>query len=161
MFEMITDHSQRGDYNGNIHLYNGWYTNDAYKINNRIIYPVSYNALSDLEMGIGVGGKPQEYGNLPFKFRDFMGELNKAFEVFTPVTKCENIGISEYENNVMKFRIYRKGTVHVTFKDLETLDLINITAGRHFNWLPTEEDVKNDKEAADYMRKNFSGKLLT
>ena len=161
MFEMITDHSQRGDYNGNIHLYNGWYTNDAYKINNRIIYPVSYNALSDLEMGIGVGGKPQEYGNLPFKVRDFIGDLNKAFEVFTPVTKFENIGISEYENNVMKFRIYRKGTVHVTFKDLETLDLINITAGRHFNWLPTEYDVENDKEAADYIRKNFSGKLLT
>ena len=156
MFEKITDHSQRGGYNGNIHLYNGWYTNDAYKINHRIIYPVSYNTLHDLEMGIDFGGKLKEYNDLSYKVTDFINDLNKAFEIFTPVTKFESIGKSEYENNVMKFRIYRKGTIHVTFKDLETLDLINITAGRHFNWLPTEEEVKEDEEAKDYMRKNFN-----
>lgn len=159
VFKRITDHAQR-EGNGNIHLYNGWKTNDAYKINKKIIYPVNYSELSQRERGINHDGTPLPFSQTHLSIRDFVGDLNKACGTFTKTTDFEPVAPSEYENNVMHVKIYIKGTVHVTFKDSEVLDLINITAGRHFNWIPSEDEVRNNKEAETYMRENFGTKYI-
>mgnify|MGYP001336623049 FL=1 len=159
VFKRITDHAQR-EGNGNIHLYNGWKTNDAYKINKKIIYPVNYSELSQRERGINHDGTLLPFNQTHLSIRDFVGDLDKACNTFKKTTDFIPIAPGEYENNVMHIKIYIKGTVHVTFKDSEVLDLINITAGRHFNWIPSEDEVRNNKEAKSYMRKNFGTKYI-
>ena len=42
IFEKITSFSRR-DFSTNIHYYNGWRTNDSYKIGKKIIYPFFSN----------------------------------------------------------------------------------------------------------------------
>src|SRR5699024_10238399 len=47
IFKRITQHHMN-QYSSNIHYYNGWKTNDAYRINKKIIYPVSYGSFNPL-----------------------------------------------------------------------------------------------------------------
>lgn len=156
LFDRITQHSQRGSYTTNIHMYNGWYTNDAFKINKKIIYPIKYSAFDSFDYGTyraedGING-------INAVVREFVKDISKAFELFVKVSEFERLGDGEFENNILRFKMFKKGTLHVWFKDTDTLDRINVVAGRHYNWLPTEEDIKTNPEAKEYMQKEF-GKI--
>ena len=154
MFDKITKHSQRGEYTTNIHLYDGWYTNDAFKINNKIIYPLSYGGFDWFDYG-------DHFDELGTRVKDFITDLDKAFQLFGNTGQFEKVGENEFENNVMRFKMFKKGTIHVWFKDLDTLTQINLLAGKHYNWIPTDDEVKNNPKAQEYMKKNFGNvKLL-
>lgn len=149
IFDKVTQHSQRGEYTTNIHLYNGWYTNDAFKINSKIIYPISRGGFDWTAYG-------DTFDRLGYAIKDFIRDLDKAFQLFGKTEPFDKVGENEFENNVMRFKLFKKGTVHIWFKDLEKLDQINLIAGRHYNWLPTEEEVKENPKAKEYMEENFS-----
>ena len=153
LFDKITQHSQRGSYTTNIHMYNGWYTNDAFKINKKIIYPIQHSHFDSYDFG--KNRADESIDGINHEVRYFIKDISKAFGLFVNVSEFERLGDGEFENNVLRFKMFKKGTVHVWFKDLDTLDRINIVAGRHYNWLPTEEEVKTNKEAEDYMAKEF------
>lgn len=155
MFEKVTSFSRR-DYSDNIHYYNGWYTNDAYKIGKKIIYPF-YTEFSAWDMG----SRDKSFNSVDYRIKGFILDLLKAFEPFRPVDydfKMNALG--DFENDVLRFKMFKKGTVHVWFKDLETLNKINFVCGRHFNWLPTEDDLQNDAKAREYVAKEF-GDIVT
>ena len=67
----------------------------------------------------------------------------------------KQIGDYEFENNLIHFKQFKKGTCHVWFKDLELLDKLNFLVGQQKNWLPTEDEIKNNKEAQDFIKKEF------
>lgn len=149
MFEKITSFSRR-DYSDNIHYYNGWYTNDAYKIGKKIIYPF-YNVFSSWDMGERRGFKGVDY-----RIKEFILDLLKAFEPFRTVDYEFNMtSIGDFENDILRFKMFKKGTVHVWFKDLDTLNKINFVCGRHFNWLPTDDDLQSDPKAREFIMKEF------
>jgi len=154
MFEKITSFSRR-DYSDNIHYYNGWYTNDAYKIGKKIIYPF-YSVLSSWDMGERNG-----FESVDYRIKGFILDLLKAFEPFRSVEyEFEMVSLGEFENDILRFKMFKKGTVHVWFKDVDTLIKINFVCGRHFNWLPTEDDLQNDAAAREFVAKEF-GDIVT
>lgn len=149
MFEKITSFSRR-DYSDNIHYYNGWTTNDAYKIGKKIIYPF-YTEFSAWDMGEKNG-----FASVDYRIKGFILDLLKAFEPFRKVEyDFEMMALGEFENDILRFKMFKKGTVHVWVKDLDTLNKINYVCGRHFNWLPTEDEIKNDVKAREYVVKEF------
>jgi len=151
MFEKITSFSRR-DYSDNIHYYNGWYTNEAYKIGKKIIYPF-YSTFSSWDMGERDG-----FTSVDYRIKGFILDLLKAFEPFRVVDyEFKMTAIGEFENDIMRFKMFKKGTIHVWFKDLDTLNKINFVCGRHFNWLPTEDDLQNDAAAREFVAKEFGG----
>ncbi|MGJ9383221.1 DUF4942 domain-containing protein [Salipaludibacillus sp. CF4.18] len=155
MFEKITSYSRR-DFSTNIHYYNGWNTNDAYKIGKKVIYPF-FTTFEDWDMGT----RNDSFGGVDYRIKGFIFDLLKAFEPFRDVDyDFEMIGKGEFATDILRFKIFKKGTVHVWFKDLETLNKINYVCGQKFNWLPTEEELRKDPKAREFIAEEF-GDIVT
>ncbi|MEI2356072.1 DUF4942 domain-containing protein [Mesobacillus zeae] len=155
MFERITSHSRR-DFSTNIHYYNGWNTNEAYKIGKKVIYPF-FTSFGDWE----IGARDGSFNTVDYRIKGFIFDLLKAFEPFRNVNyDFEMIGKGEFKNEILRFKIFMKGTVHVWFNDLETLNKINYVCGRKFNWLPTDEEIRKEPKAREFIQKEF-GNIVT
>lgn len=121
----------------------GWKTNKSWRINKRIILP--YGIVYEKDWGFkrnwGNDRAATFYGdldkillNLSGTRRDweFVG-LNQAIDKFT-----ERMGKhtpEPLESTFFKVRIFKKGTVHLDFKDLELLAKFNAAAAKGKMWL--------------------------
>ncbi|WP_180229998.1 DUF4942 domain-containing protein [Bacillus sp. AFS073361] len=156
MFEKITSYSRR-EFSTNIHYYNGWNTNEAYKIGKKVIYPF-FTSFGDWDMG----SRGNSFNSVDYRIKGFIFDLLKAFEPFRDVSyEFDVIGKGEFSNDILRFKIFMKGTVHVWFKDLDSLNKINYVCGRKFNWLPTDEEIKTDEKAREYIVKEFGEESLS
>lgn len=150
MFEKITSYSKRA-YTSNIHYYDGWRTNEAHKIGKKIIYPF-FTEFGAYDMGERDG----TFSGVSWTVKEFIFDLLKAFEPFCAVSyEFERTGTGEFENDILRFKMFGKGTVHVWFKDFDALNKINYVAGRKFNWIPTEDEVREDPQAREFVAKEF------
>lgn len=149
MFEELTRY-HNNSFSKNIHYYNGWNTNDAYKINKKIILPVSLPHYWNYE-------EVQEYNEISIQVKNIINDLTKALQILKPDadSNFKNVGVMEFENELFKFKQFKKGTIHVWFKDLTLLDRFNLYCGRHFGWIPGEEEVAENKGAEEFFKKIF------
>lgn len=110
----------------NIHYYNGWKTNKSFKINGKVIIP--WHDLYGLHPIIR---------DLTVIFENLSGKKNTltSFD-----TDCLVNALRYYSKNIeTEFFIinaYKKGTIHIKFKDKELLNKFNIIASKGKNWLP-------------------------
>lgn len=154
MFERITSYSRR-EFSTNIHYYDGWNTNEAYKIGKKVIYPF-FTTFSDWDMGVSHGDTRSNFEGVDYSVKGFIFDLLKAFEPFREVNyDFEMLDKGEFRNDILRFKIFKKGTVHVWFNDLETLNKINYVCGRNFNWIPTDEEIRNEPKAREFVQKEF------
>lgn len=155
-FDDITRHSQRESFSKNIHLYTGWYTNSAYKINTKYIYPLNFRDMYSWS------NRGATFEDLSWEVKSYISDLDKIIGLFAKVDTYTSLGNNEYENSHIRFKLFQKGTIHVWFKNKDILDQINIVAGRYHKWLPSEEEEKTNKDAKEYMEREFSSyKVLT
>lgn len=148
LFEKYTSYHQ-SEYSKNIHYYNGWKTNDAYKMNKKIIFPSHLSYYWRWERN--------SYNNVDYSLKQKIEDILKVFKLISSKEEGEwkQIGDYEFENNLIHFKQFKKGTCHVWFKDLELLDKLNFLVGQQKNWLPTEDEIKDNKEAQDFIKKEF------
>lgn len=127
----------------------GWKTNDAWKVNRRAVlgsvvscdYSVRFNyhrinGLYDLDRALAfLSGKP---------FNNILTIVN-AFE-----RHCSACGNSwntrSFESEFFECRAYKKGSLHLFFKDEMLWERFNIEAARGKNWLPDDYKAR-EKEA--------------
>lgn len=149
MFERITQY-HLNEYSTNIHYYNGWKTNDAYKINRKIIIPISYEFDPSQDF-------KEEYSHINMKVRDFIDDLVKAFQLIDPLFNNEftTLNPQEFENDLLRFKMFKNGNIHVWFNDLKALNKLNYIAGQHFDWIPSEGEQEKNKEARRWAVKEF------
>ena len=175
MFEKFTYYAFRdgrnvnNEYSKNIHLFNGWKTNTAYKVNKKIILPFR------AEYGNRLYSEKQDFLNdidMVFNYFDDKGLENKLLEYTETNGYKQNISTTNTAEIVQGYlyqgetkniptryfniTFYLKGTVHLIFNDLDMLRRFNIYVGKKKNWLPsdygyTEErnkdvDFETDKE---------------
>lgn len=130
----------------NIHYYNGWKTNKAYKINKKVILPLSAthwyskeleytwsvaNRLSDIE-------KVLNYLNN----KDVESiDLDKTLRTKLDLGITKNIDCKYFT-----LTFYKKGTCHLTFKDDDLLLKFNIFGSQKKGWLPPMYGKKAYKE---------------
>ena len=125
----------------------GWKTNDAWKVNRRVVLPrvvsvtfsgsgyLSYGNsrqnLNDIDRAMAfLEGKKLE--SVPCTaVRALEGHLKACGDDFSGVL---------FESTYFEMRCYKKGTLHMYFKDKELWERFNLTAARGKNWLP--DDVK-------------------
>lgn len=129
VFEDLTYKGYYSDtmWNSNIYLYSGWKTNSCYKINKKSI--IRY------------------YGDYLYRVPDTLKDLNIIFnniqaenydidnrDVIEAIKKCEkNIDTPHFY-----LSSYKKGTIHITYKDKKALEIFNILAGKGLNALPPD-----------------------
>lgn len=154
LFETLTaKYSWFSESDKNIHYYNGWKTNKAWVINKKVIIPMNgafsydwfykkydsnfdfrrvYSVLSDIEKTLNYldGGKNE-------KMTDLYGILKVA---------CEN-GISrKIACKYFNITVYKKGTCHIEFTDLDLLMKLNLYGSQKKGWLPPTYGKKTYKD---------------
>jgi|SRR5690625_32248 len=145
MFERITTYHMN-EYSTNIHYYNGWKTNDAYRINEKIIIPINRGGFESWDFG-------REWSSLRYtRLGDFVGDLIKAFQLIDPTVEddFEFIGDNSYENNTLRFRMFLNGNIHIWFKRKDLLDKLNYIAGQYFAWIPSKGEQASDEGAREF-----------
>lgn len=125
----------------NVHYYNGWKTNDAFKVNKKVILP-------------RIGIDPYDYDKKRNKLRyETPGELDDIDKVMNYFDgKNQYLRMSEVareangtilmedimESEYFKIRFYKKGTTHLTFKNEDVRRRFNIAVGKKKGWLPQD-----------------------
>lgn len=168
IFDMLTiKHCYSGKiHEKNIHYFNGWKTNNAFKVNEKVIIPI-------------YGG----YGNGPFS--DYNNEWKLDFSVISKLQDIDivmnyfdgaknYISISEsiktaylrgqsrqIYSTYFIITTYKKGTIHLTFRDTDIMRRFNVVACKGKNWLP-DSYGKNKYEILEIEEKkiadSFEGK---
>lgn len=159
MFEKLTKHHY-ASFSTNIHYYSGWCTNDAFKVNKKIIVPFtpSWGSMRGTDMGRSYGSDEILFTHVTYDVRNFMNDLTKMFKLLKPEADGEfkTLELGEFENELFRFKMFTKGTVHIWFKDLQLLEKFNVLCGQHFNWIPSDDEIKQSKQAQDFMQEHFS-----
>lgn len=138
LFTTLTcKHAWSSEFDNNIHYYNGWATNKAWYIGNKVILP-AYNVFSDI-------WKQFQYR---YEINRQLTDIEKAFDYLkgTPGrenTVCDILETAEKQQQTKNIHLryfdvtfYKKGTMHITFTDDEVLKRLNIYAGKKLNMLP-------------------------
>lgn len=140
LFDRLTEqHSWYPEMQKNIHYYNGWKTNKVHKINSKVIIPI-YGLIADpywsrntinireAEATIGDIEKVFDYldGNLTADV-DLHGVLERANEE----KQTKNIPCKYFD-----VTLYKKGTMHIKFRDQNLVDRFNVYCCGKKNWLP-------------------------
>lgn len=161
--ELSYEHSYDEELRHNIHYYNGWKTNSAWKINRKVIIPLriwheyrkgaSYtmmyeamSKLSDIEKVLNYldSGKTSEV--------NIESELREA-------DRCGNF--RKIQLKYFEVTFYKKGTCHLTFLDERLLKKFNIYGSQGKHWLPKGygkrkyEEMSSDERA---VIESFEGK---
>lgn len=111
----------------------GWKTNSGWKVNRKVILP------NFVSVGYGANyttnyHRWQEYSDIDRamcylagkRYEDF--NENKMLSLQTAISKIQIGDSSEHESEFFKFRCYKKGTLHIYFKDEALWGKFNITA---------------------------------
>lgn len=155
IFEKITRYHMN-EYSTNIHYYDGWKTNDAYRINKKIIIPIKH-AFDSWDFGTRVGSNEVRYEYVCYDVKDWIEDIVKALQLIDPEVSGEFEAISdkEFENDTLRFRMFLNGNIHVWFKDERLLAKLNYLCGSHFGWIPSEGEQKESAEAREWVAKEF------
>jgi len=154
IFKRVTQHHMN-QYSTNIHYYNGWKTNDAYRINKKIIIPISHSFDAWWDFS-------EDYERINRRVRDFINDLVKSFQLIDPSfdNEFEVISNQEFENDLLRFKMFMNGNIHVWFNDMSALNKLNYICGQHFNWIPSEEEVNENEEAKKFVVREFGSEVL-
>src|SRR5690625_5097059 len=155
IFEKITRYHMN-EYSTNIHYYDGWKTNDAYRINKKIIIPIK-SEFDRWDFGTRAGSSEVSYEYISRDVKDWVGDIVKALRLIDANVSDEFTAISdkEFENDTLRFRMFLNGNIHVWFKDLRLLAKLNYLCGSHFGWIPSEGEQEADKEAREWVAREF------
>lgn len=128
--------------NENIHLFNGWKTNKAYKVGKKVVIPVY--------AGYGNGpflGYSGEW-KLDYSAKGLLNDIDIVMNYFDGMSG--HYGIAEaidhafdkkqqssgIESSYFKITCYKKGTIHLTFLNEDVLRRFNVAACQGKGWLP-------------------------
>lgn len=122
----------------NVHYYNGWKTNKAYKINDRVIVPYM-NTFDDIWKKFQYRYELCTFLQDLEKVLDFLdsGETNDCIDIAHWLQHYEDI--QQTKNLHFKYfdvTVYKKGTIHITFTNEEVLKKLNIFGSMKKGWLP-------------------------
>lgn len=137
LFDKLSyQHYYNEEFSKNIHYYNGWKTNKAYKINKKVIIPLNAT----------------DWYDKSFRYtRDTFETLSDIEKVLNYINNkdVESIDLDETLKNTLEkgqnknieckyffLTFYKKGTCHITFKDDDLLLKFNIFGSQRKGWLP-------------------------
>ena len=132
-------HYSNTSWNKNIHMYNGWKTNNCYMIKNKNIIPCHHDYLYQI---------PDILKDLNIIFENISGEKDNinTKEICDKIKHCEK----NIETKHFLLDSYKKETLHIKYKNQQHLKIFNILAGKGKMWLPPDF---GDKQYSDMNEK--------
>jgi hypothetical protein len=128
-------------YSDNCSLLEGWKTNKHYKLNIKLIVPniincdygiitQSYNHTSILLTDLD-----KVLCNLSGKVLDNITTIETALRQHLKQVKAGDKLSSPFESTFFNCKVYKKGTIHLTFKDTKLNEDFNLKVAKHRKWL--------------------------
>ena len=140
------------DYSKNIHYYNGWCTNSAYKVDKRVIFRC--NAYSVYSGDFYPSYTADKIANIEktLHFLDTNGTAYNGDYLRAALKAAEDSGqTTKIKLHYFNATFYKKGTCHIEFTNADVLKSFNIFASQKKGWLPPSYGKKayHDMSAAD------------
>lgn len=134
-------------WNKTIHYYDGWKTNNCYRINKKVIIPCYHeNYFYHL---------PDSLIDLNIIFENIAGEKDNIDT--KEIKKAIEFNKKGIETKFFKLDSYKKGTLHINFKEKKYLDIFNILAGKGKQWLPPDFGEKSYNDMSKEELKMIEG----
>lgn len=139
LFDELSDkYSWYPECTKNIHYYNGWRTNTAHMINKKVIIPIETMHSWKNEIDITRYAAVRKLNDIE-KVMDYLNDgriapymsIDKVLEMAKHEGQTRNI-----ESKYFTLSYYKKGTVHLTFKNADLLKKFNIFGSQKKAWLP-------------------------
>ena len=147
MFDRLTEkHSYYPEFSKNRHYYNGWKTNQAYKIDKKVIIPC-YGVFSSWSGRLDEYRAVEVLQDIERILNFFDGNMTANVDLHDTIRNYADNGITK--NVPLKFfdvTFYKKGTAHITFRCPELIDRFNIYVARGKKWLPPSYGKKAYEE---------------
>lgn len=148
-FDMMTK------YHKDNRIEEGWATNDAFKVNKKVIMP--YAVTANYSGGLRIKHEYEQTINdvdraLAMLDGKKLRQVYSAAEALEEHFKSYRTNSGALENNVVtsehfKLRFFKKGTVHLFFLDEKLWQRFNIAAAQGKNWLPMDYGRKPEANA--------------
>lgn len=158
-YECVVDTFERMcsfDEKNQIHI-EGWKTNSAYKVNKKVIMPhyISYSNWSsfhswsvDYRRGFSVDDIDKAMCLIDGNDFGSIYSIREALESQFKIIKIDgyDIGINnKCESEYFHLKFFKKGTLHLMFKDDKIWEQFNIMAAQGKKWIGTEDHVEDYK----------------
>ena len=162
LFEEFSHKYYWDEMNKNIHYFNGWKTNSCYKINKRVIIPLNAYDTYDNRFRCSYYTVIDKLRDIEKSFNYLDGNLTKEIDLKEILENAEKNSITRnISTKYFNINFYKKGTCHLTFKNLELLKKFNIFGCSKKGWLPPSYGKKNYKDMTDEEKQvidEFEGK---
>jgi tRNA1(Val) A37 N6-methylase TrmN6 len=149
--ELSREYSYYNETSKNIHYFNGWKTNKCWKINKKVILPLRWNDNNKWSNS--------DYVSVDYDAQRKLDTLEKAIAFLDKNRVCGETSIysaceamrRNKQTRGIEFRyftadFYKKGTVHLVFKNEELLHRLNIFGCQKKKWLPPSYGKKQYKD---------------
>lgn len=152
LFDDWTNLHYNAEYSKNVHYYNGWCTNEAYKIGKRVIFHCNvWSYWSDRPRPTLAA---DQLANIEktLHFLDTNGATYNGDHLRADLKAAEDsFQTSKIQLHYFTVTFYKKGTCHIEFTNTDVLKSFNIFAGQKKGWLPPSYGKKsyNDMSGAD------------
>lgn len=138
--ELSHKHHWYDETSKNIHYYNGWKTNSAFKINKKVIIPLS----GYRDLGYSWGGfKPTDYdvirklSDIEKVFNYLDNGMTEDVDMNAVLKQAQETGqTSKIQLKYFTVTFYKKGTCHIEFTNLDLLKKFNLFGSQRKGWLP-------------------------
>jgi hypothetical protein len=129
-----------GERSENIHYFNGWKTNKAFKVGKKVILPIYASYGNPFLRSFG-GGWDLDYQaertlndiDIVMNYFDGMREHVTISEALREAFKDEE---NTCESSYFRIKVHKKGTIHLNFLSEDILRRFNVTACIGKGWLP-------------------------
>lgn len=140
LFDKMTEqHSWYPECAKNIHYYNGWKTNQVHKINSKVILP-TYGMFSNYSWSkdtFNLYEAEKTISDIEKVFEYLDGNMSAHVDLHGVLSRAHDSG--QTKNIPCKFfdvTLYKKGTMHIKFRDQALVDRFNIYCCGKKGWLP-------------------------
>ena len=152
LFDDWTNLHYNSEYSKNVHYYNGWCTNDAYKIGKRVIFRC--NVWSYRSDRLRPTHAVDQLANIEktLHFLDTNGAAYNGDYLRADLKAAEDsFQTSKIQLHYFTVTFYKKGTCHIEFTNADVLKSFNIFASQKKGWLPPSYGKKtyHDMSTAD------------
>lgn len=134
----------------NRHYYNGWKTNDCWRVGKKVIIPF-YDAFDTWDKRFRAWSVISRFRDIEKVFdfldsgrTDWPGTFGNDFKVAEATGYTKNL-----DTKYFTCTFYKKGTAHLVFKDLDLLEKFNLFASQRKGWLPPTYGKKYYRDMTD------------
>lgn len=140
LFDRMTEqHSWYPECEKNTHYFNGWKTNKVHKINSKVILPVNgmfADALWD-KKAFNIRNAESTIADIEKVFDYLDGNMTAAVDLHGVLERaCEEGQTKNIPCKYFDVTLYKKGTMHIKFRDQALVDRFNVYCCGKKSWLP-------------------------